>query len=54
MMPDITPWSYPNKNTPNDTKMEVKYLGSATPRQHAKAHHPSARPVIQQGIREQQ
>jgi hypothetical protein len=22
--PDMTPWSYPKRKTPNDTKMEVK------------------------------
>jgi hypothetical protein len=26
MMPDITPWSYPNRKTPNDTNTVVKYL----------------------------
>jgi hypothetical protein len=26
MIPDITPWSYPNRNTPKETKMLVKYL----------------------------
>lgn len=26
MMPDMTPWSYPNRKTPNDTKTLVKYL----------------------------
>ena len=26
MMPDMTPWSYPKRNTPKDTKILVKYL----------------------------
>lgn len=26
MMPDMTPWSYPNRKTPNETKILVKYL----------------------------
>lgn len=25
-MPDMTPWSYPNKNTPRETNILVKYL----------------------------
>lgn len=24
IMPDITPWSYPKRNTPNDTNILVK------------------------------
>ena len=30
MIPDITPWSYPNRNTPNETKTLVKYLKSVS------------------------
>lgn len=26
IMPDMTPWSYPKRNTPNETKILVKYL----------------------------
>ena len=26
IIPDITPWSYPKRKTPNDTKILVKYL----------------------------
>lgn len=26
IIPDITPWSYPNKNTPKETNTLVKYL----------------------------
>jgi len=26
MIPDITPWSYPNRKTPKDTNIVVKYL----------------------------
>lgn len=32
MMPDMTPWSYPKRKTPNDTKIEVKYLGKVSAR----------------------
>lgn len=36
MIPDMTPWSYPKRKTPNDTNILVKYLAGVSNHRNSK------------------